>query len=65
MRSCEFEIDDNLDGEDDKEETKKVADIRVFHFSVEIVIDKVFHEIGFQEIVLTTAYHILDKENSN
>lgn len=37
LRLCEFEIDDNLDGEDDKEETKKVADIRMCHFSVEIV----------------------------
>ena len=34
LRSCEFEIDNPVDGKDIKEEkTREVAEIRMYHFS--------------------------------
>ena len=36
--SCEFEVDNPVDGKDIKEEeTMEVVDIRMYHFSAEIV----------------------------
>ena len=38
LRSCEFEVDNPVDGKDIKEEeTMEVVDIRMYHFSAEIV----------------------------
>ena len=38
LRSCEFEVDNPVDGKDiKKEETMEVVDIRMYHFSAEIV----------------------------
>ena len=38
LRSCEFEVDNPVDGKDIKEEeTMEVADIRMYQFSAEIV----------------------------
>ena len=38
FRSCEFEVDNTVDGKDIKEEeTMEVVDIRMYHFSAEIV----------------------------
>ena len=38
LRSCEFEVDNPVDGKDiKKEETMEFVDIRVYHFSAEIV----------------------------
>ena len=38
FRSCEFEVDNPVDGKDiKKEETMEVVDIRMYHFSAEFV----------------------------
>ena len=38
IRSCEFEADDTVEGKDNKEEgTNEVTDIRMYHFSAEIM----------------------------
>ena len=38
LRSCEFEVDNPVDGKDIKEEeTMEVVDIRMYHSSAEIV----------------------------
>ena len=38
LRSCEFEVDNPVDGKDiKKEETMEVVDIRMYHFSAEFV----------------------------
>ena len=56
LRSCEFEVDNPVDGKDIKEEeTMEVVDIRMYHFSAEIVhllIDKWISRNNFELIFL-------------
>ena len=53
---CEFEVDNAVDGKDIKEEeTMEVVDIRMYHFSAEIVhllIDKWISRNNFELIFL-------------
>ena len=56
LRSYEFEVDNPVDGKDIKEEeTMEVVDIRMYHFSAEIVhllIDKWISRNNFELIFL-------------